>query len=331
MDDAPIVSVIVAGRDEERYVDEAVGSILAQSFEGFELIFVDDASNDATAEIVRRRAGQDPRVTMIQNETCLGRAGARNVGLRRAVGELLVIHDADDLSPPNRLEVQKDYLDAHTDVDVLACPHEMIDEDGVFVARKRIADTPEELAQQLQRRCSFHHCAAMYRTAAVRAIGGYREGFQFVEDYDMLMRLVEQSRLDVLDVPTYRYRVVRSGASIGLLAEQRHQVIRTVQQFARERAETGDDSYEEYFARGRIPGFPDKLPPGKGERYHYILPKIAVGEGEYSTMFRLMWRGIRQQPTLLPKYAYLTFAACVRIGLQFTGLLNWFERKYLAK
>jgi glycosyltransferase involved in cell wall biosynthesis len=326
----PAVAVLCAVHNGEDFLDEMVESIRAQTLDDLELIIVDDASTDSTPDVLARFAAKDPRIRVICNDRQLGRAAARNVALAAVRAPLMVVHDADDLSRPERLEKQKAYMDGHADVAVLAAPLTMVDEGGSFVANKPIADTAEEIRRQMRQRNCFSHCAGMFRTAAVREIGGYREGFTYVEDFDMLSRLVERNEIGVLHEPFYLYRVVDSGASIGLLPEQRREVINLVRQFAAERAATGSDSYEQYVAEGRIPEFPRELPSGRRKRYYYILAKIAVGQGEYRTMLKYTGRGLRDSPALLPKFAYLVFAAGVRMILDATGLLAGFERRFRA-
>ena len=146
----------------------------------------------------------------------------------------------------------------------------------------------------------------------------------------MLTRIIEHVEIGVLDEPTFRYRVVPSGASIGWRPIGRA-TCAVIRELAAERAATGTDSYERYLAEWKIPKPPARVLPGTRKRYYYILAKIAVGEGEYRNRFKYLWRGLRGHPSLLPRAAYLTFAACVREGLRLLGLLRRYEKRYLAR
>jgi glycosyltransferase involved in cell wall biosynthesis len=116
----PKVSVVMPAYNAERFVREALDSVLNQSFSDFELIIVDDCSKDGTWQILTEYAAADPRVVLVHNEQNLGEAGARNSGLQVARGEYIAAMDADDVLLPDRLMLQVNYLDAHPEVGVLA-------------------------------------------------------------------------------------------------------------------------------------------------------------------------------------------------------------------
>jgi len=105
----PLVSVVLAARDAEATVQEAVESVLAQTVQDVELIVVDDGSTDTTQELVT--AIGDPRLRVLRNEAPLGLAGALNVGLDEAGGTYVARMDADDLALPQWLEAVLGRLD----------------------------------------------------------------------------------------------------------------------------------------------------------------------------------------------------------------------------
>lgn len=98
----------------ERYLREAIDSVLGQDFADYELLVINDASTDASVEIIR--AYRNPRIRLIQNNANLGLAGVRNVGLSEAVGEYLAWLDCDDVSASTRLAEQVEFLDTHQSV-----------------------------------------------------------------------------------------------------------------------------------------------------------------------------------------------------------------------
>jgi glycosyltransferase involved in cell wall biosynthesis len=100
----PRVSVLVAAHDAAPYLPRALGSALGQSLADLEVVVVDDASRDATAEVVAEVARHDPRVRLIRSPRNLGPAGARNLGLEAACGRWVALLDADDAYQPRRLE-----------------------------------------------------------------------------------------------------------------------------------------------------------------------------------------------------------------------------------
>ena len=98
----------------EKYVGEAIDSILAQTFSDFELIIVDDGSQDRSAEVIREYEKRDERIRFLRHERNRGEAAARNRGLDAATGDYIAAMDCDDLSLPQRLEEQVRYLQSQS-------------------------------------------------------------------------------------------------------------------------------------------------------------------------------------------------------------------------
>ncbi len=124
----PKVSVIMPVYGVEKFVAEAVESVLAQSFKDFELLIIDDCSPDRSVEICK--GYDDPRIKIIPHEFNRGLAGARNTGVRNAQGEYLGFLDSDDLWTLDKLEKHVAHLDANPDVGVSFSRSAFIDEDG---------------------------------------------------------------------------------------------------------------------------------------------------------------------------------------------------------
>lgn len=113
----PFISVVMPAYNVEKYVEEAVCSILDQTYCDFEFIIVDDGSTDRTREILR--SFSDPRISLLFNDKNEGNYPARNRGCRLARGKYIAVMDADDVALPERLERQVEYMEKHSDV--LAC------------------------------------------------------------------------------------------------------------------------------------------------------------------------------------------------------------------
>jgi glycosyltransferase involved in cell wall biosynthesis len=100
------LSVIMAVRDGERHLREALDSVLAQSVGDFEFVIVDDASSDETPAILDAYRQRDRRIRVMRNERCVGPYPSANRGLLAAQGDIIARHDADDVSPPDRFAIQ---------------------------------------------------------------------------------------------------------------------------------------------------------------------------------------------------------------------------------
>ncbi len=112
----PKVTVLMSVYNGEKYLNEAVTSILEQTFTDFEFLIVDDASTDSTPEILQKY--KDPRINTIRNPENLGLTKSLNIGLKRAKGEYIARMDADDVSLDHRLETQVAFMDAHPEISI---------------------------------------------------------------------------------------------------------------------------------------------------------------------------------------------------------------------
>jgi glycosyltransferase involved in cell wall biosynthesis len=187
----------------------AVDSLLAQTWGDFELIVVDDASNDRTAEILRAYASQDARVVIVTNPENLGLTRSLNVGVARARGEYVARQDADDISAPERLAQQVAFLDRHPEVGVLGTLSQVIDPAGNVVPntfRGTLATNADLQAGLLQDNVFCHGSVIMRRDLLVAA-GGYDEAIKVTEDYDLWLRLAEVTQLANLETALYFYRI----------------------------------------------------------------------------------------------------------------------------
>ncbi|HTK46403.1 MAG TPA: glycosyltransferase [Gemmatimonadaceae bacterium] len=200
----PRVSVVMAVHDGERFVGEAVDSVLAQSFRDLELIVVDDGSRDRSAEIVRARV--DPRIRLLTNDRNFGLAASLNRGIAAARGEFIARLDADDVALPARLARQVAYMDAHPDVALAGSWHEEMSEEGVPGAQVRAPTAHWELRWHLCLYSPFAHSAVLWRRELVaREIGAYDERLAYSMDYDLWWRI--STRLFVANVPEYLVRL----------------------------------------------------------------------------------------------------------------------------
>jgi glycosyltransferase involved in cell wall biosynthesis len=208
------VSVIMPAYNAERFLGQAIQSVLDQTLQDFEVIVIDDGSTDGTREVVT--GFEDPRIRYIYQDN-RGPAAARNTGIAAATGEYVAPLDADDLALPHRLAAQLGALEADSTLSVVGSGYVWIDEQGQQVSwdhhswqkwpeLNRIRDWLFD--------CPFVPSATMFRRAGWEDVGGFDEELIGPEDWNFWMRLVLKGhRLawhkDV--VCLYRYR--RDGVS----------------------------------------------------------------------------------------------------------------------
>lgn len=202
---SPIVTVLMAVHNGATHIGEAIDSILAQSFEDFELVIVDDGSTDETWSLID--AYRDERVRAAR---CPHRGLARslNEGLSKARGRYIARMDADDVAERDRLRAQVEHLCAHPEHVLVSSWVVFIGEDGRSVQPGVwvIPCSDEELRERLYRENQLCHGATAIRADSLRAVGGYRDKFTTAEDYDLWLRLNEVGGLAAIPRPLVRIR-----------------------------------------------------------------------------------------------------------------------------
>lgn len=189
----PVVSVILPVYNGERFLKEAVDSILVQTFTDFELIIVDDCSMDSTSLILTEYATRDTRIRVMRQSRNMGIVEALNTGSHAATGQYIARMDVDDISLPERFERQVEYLNSHPDVGVLGTGVQLID---VLGKKQTIVTLPPDYIQIYWSLffCNpiVHPTVMMRRDLFLRA-RGYRTGYP--EDYDLWRRMASLTRL----------------------------------------------------------------------------------------------------------------------------------------
>ena len=239
----PQVSVLTAVHNGERYLEESVLSILGQRFTDFEFIVVDDGSTDGTAACLERLRSREPRLIVV-HQPHRGLTPSLNAAVRIARGTYWARHDADDVSPPDRLERQLQYLATHPTVGAVGCGGDVIDAWGAVVCRLPVQCGIPAVRRQLMRlNTAVFHSSVMMRPEAFERAGGYREAFPVAQDLDLWFRMAEHDDLDNLPGMAFRWRLSPSGVYATRREFQlKYSGIAMV--FARERRTHGVDSYD---------------------------------------------------------------------------------------
>jgi glycosyltransferase involved in cell wall biosynthesis len=217
--------------NSERYLRETLDSVLGQTFRDFEFIIVNDGSTDRSLEILQEYAQRDGRIRIISRGNT-GIVVAANEGIAAARGEYLARTDSDDVSAPTRFEKQAAYLDAHPECVLLGSRVIETDPNGIAVSESGHALAHEEIDRQLLTAYggwAVLQPTTMMRTAAVRAVGGYRGRYNISEDHDLFVRLAERGKVANLPEPLLRYRRRLDGATnthLHQLSEAKEKLLR---------------------------------------------------------------------------------------------------------
>jgi len=237
----PRVSVLMSVYNAERYLREAIESILAQTLDDFEFIIVEDGSTDWSKQIIAEYAQRDVRVLPVWNVSNLGLTKSLNRGLDKARGVYIARQDADDRSLPERLQKQAAFLDAHPEVGLVGSWFMRMTEAGqpLHVIETPVADQAIRL-KLFTRGNAFAHGSVMFRRECVEKVGGYREQFSYAEDYDLWLRIADRYGVANLPEPLYWWRSTASSKSV-LGRDLQDGEVALALELARERREHGQD------------------------------------------------------------------------------------------
>lgn len=195
----------------EKFIQEAIDSILSQTYEHYELIIVNDASTDNTSHLLDKIV--DPRVRIIHLSSNQGAAQALNIGIEHAKGDWIAIHDADDISVPKRLEIQVDYLLEHLQlvavgswIKCIPGENQLSEEDLYFESGRNWFRTNSQIASCLYHGCPLTHGSVMFSRSAYVTAGKYDANLRIAYDYDLWTRLITLGPIENVPEVLYHYR-----------------------------------------------------------------------------------------------------------------------------
>ncbi len=226
--DNPKVSVIIPVYNAEKYIGEAVDSILRQTFKDFEIIILDDASTDKTPEIIS--SYKDDRIKVYRNEKNLYIAGNRNKGVALSKGKYIMWQDADDISMPDRMEVQYNLMESNPKIGICGSYLEIFDEGGTSHIRK-YKTNDKEVRRTIFRYSPVAQPSAMIRKECFDKFGLYSLDMPPAEDIEMSFRIGQEYEFANIPRPLIRYRVHNKSATFAKLKQTENNTLITRQRF----------------------------------------------------------------------------------------------------
>lgn len=202
-------------RNAAPFLEEAVASILGQTFRDLELVIVDDASSDGSDAILRRLAESDVRIRLSHSAQKLGVVGAANAVVRASSAPIVARMDADDISHPERLARQVAALRARPAAVAVGSLCE-----GIDLLGRSIRPRDRWRLRRTTTAPPFPHGSATFLRTAFDAVGGYREECAGWEDQDFFLRLASVGEIVVLPEALYRYRFHMSSESTVMSIER---------------------------------------------------------------------------------------------------------------
>lgn len=211
------VSVITPVYNCENFIKDSISSILAQSFTNFELIVINDGSSDKTAECVE--SFKDSRIRFVNHSENRGVMARSKEAIELATGKYIAIHDADDISMSNRLDVQYRYLESNANIFCVGGRAKKIAADGSFIGDWDFPPLEhKDIVTMLiiSFKCPIINPTAMYRLADYKSLGGYSPDgtIKFAHDLDFWCKAILNSKKFAnLQEYLIKYRVNPSGMS----------------------------------------------------------------------------------------------------------------------
>ena len=241
--DTPKISVLMTCYNAGLTIEASVRSIIAQTFTNWELVLVDNCSTDNSLAVVQKF--QDSRIRIIALETNHGRTGALNIALNSALAEFVAILDADDISDPERLQMQNDYLDNNSKVVAVGSWYRNIDRDGKLLSKVKTPTSSINIVRRLASDNPIVNSSAMFRSESARSLGGYNPKYLYSQDFALWLALSQIGELAIL--PSFLTDIRRVSSSLSMTSSNSLILAK--------------DSYELYTQAQNLPGLTllDKL------------------------------------------------------------------------
>lgn len=221
----PMVSVLLPCYNSERYIEQALVSILDQTYINLEVIVIDDCSTDNSLSIIEYYANADIRVKLIRNTenkkliTCL------NIGISYAAGKYIARMDADDISLPCRIQKQVEFLERHPEYAICGCNAFHINERNKIIGQSFLPQSNDEIKAFSKYYSPFYHPAVVIRSEVLKKMS-YSSNYLYVEDYELWLRLLNNYKCINLKEKLLMYRLHPEQISKTYSTEQTENVIR---------------------------------------------------------------------------------------------------------
>lgn len=191
----PLVSVILPTYNRSKYISKAIESVWRQSYKNLELIIINDASTDATNELIDNLAKYNPKIIILHNETNLGLVASLNKGIAVSRGKYIARLDDDDIwCDEKKLEKQVDFLEKNSEYCLVGGGVIKIDKNDKEIVRYLLPKEDEDIRKTILINNAFAHTTVLFRKDTFQKVGGYDEQFAFIEDWDLWLKMGKVSK-----------------------------------------------------------------------------------------------------------------------------------------
>lgn len=271
----PVISVLMPVYNSEKYLAEAIESVLNQSYTNFEFLIFDDGSTDSSKDIIKEYSKKDSRIKSFFFKENQGYVIHLNQGLEIANGKYIARMDSDDICLPNRFKIQIEYLESHPEIWVLGSSSIIINDQGEEMGKSKRFNNPDELYFMSFFINPLSHPTVFFRKKEIKSIGGYNEKKQPSEDFDLWTRVLNKGKIANIEQPLLKYREHDSSISVKKRELQKKNSHQTLRDFWKRELNIFVDDDEILFLKQFHKGY-DDLPKEKAyPLFNKILATIS--------------------------------------------------------
>jgi len=215
----PELSIIMSVYNDSKYLGSAIDSILNQSYTDFEFIIINDGSTDDSLAVINRYASRDNRIKSIDQEN-IGLTRSLNKGIIMSTGRYIARMDSDDISNPERLKIQVQFLKNNTDYALVGTNVVKIDTDGRDISINRTKYHHKAIIATLKNRNCFVHGSVVINKSLLDGELRYDEKFRYAQDYKLWTEIASKYKVANLKNALYKLRIHEKSISFKNVEQQ---------------------------------------------------------------------------------------------------------------
>tara|TARA_B100000029_G_C17507073_1_gene934862 strand:+ start:410 stop:1312 length:903 start_codon:yes stop_codon:yes gene_type:complete len=196
MSNCPLISILMNCYNADKFIGDAIESVLNQTYKNWELIVWDDASTDNTIDKIKKF--KDKRIKIFYNENHCGLGKSRIKAQKNITGDYVAILDSDDKFKEEKLEKQINYFKDKNDLGMLGTNYEIINKNNKLVKKTNIQFNNENLLNYFCDNNIFAHSSIMYRKTVAEKVGWYSEEFEYSQDFDLTLKFLKKGKIDLI-------------------------------------------------------------------------------------------------------------------------------------
>jgi len=200
------LSILTTVYNGSSFIEEAVNSVLKQTYKDWEFIIIDDCSEDSSYNILKQYEEKDDRIKLYRMERNYGQTICLNFGISKCSGEYIVRFDIDDLMLPQRLEVQAKFMENNHEYGLCGSFVKVIDNNSNYISTFHTAINDKSIRENLMRSPSFYHPSVMIRKSVLDLVGGYDIFLTYSQDYKLWLSIQQVAKVYNIPEPLTIYR-----------------------------------------------------------------------------------------------------------------------------